>query len=438
MKKFLMSAVPFVLGAALLTVGILYTEERRTNEGLLAENAALLQQRQSDAENAARAFSNALNDMQSNLRKLHAAGGREQHARLLGEVRRLSDAASGALERLSVSHTDGKDLAGFLTRTGDYAATLLEAVNGGRMPTETDRSQLGEIRKECAALQKRIEERIASGQLPVEPITTESYYTASEQTDAVPAYPSLLYDGPFSESSENAEPLGLPNETITEAQAKTIAAEAVLKVDWQYDGRCASQIATYDFSGGNGESLSVTERGGKVLYWMTPPVGDKADPPTDAESERMHAVARTYLAQNGFGKMHPSYAQYYAGSVVINYAAVQGGVVLYGDLIKVYVDRERAEVIGFDARNYYSHHHERELPIPTLREEDAKNAVSTDMTLEAVTLCLIPKSNVKEVLCYECKGTVGERFFLVYINALTGVEEEIFEIINTEEGDLVV
>ena len=60
------------------------------------------------------------------------------------------------------------------------------------------------------------------------------------------------------------------------------------------------------------------------------------------------------------------------------------------------------------------------------------------LTIEAVTLALIPKCNTREVLCYECKCTKGETFFLVYINAQTGAEEEIFEVINSDEGDFVV
>ena len=39
---------------------------------------------------------------------------------------------------------------------------------------------------------------------------------------------------------------------------------------------------------------------------------------------------------------------------------------------------------------------------------------------------------------YEFKATQNETFYIVYINALTGQEEQIFEVINSEEGDLVV
>ncbi len=437
MKRFLTGFVPFLLLAALLATGILYTESQRTAESLQKENEALLQRVQSDTENAARTLSEALNDLQSDLRKLGAAASRGQHVRLLADVWRLSGVAGSALESLPVSHTDGSGLMQFLTRIGDYAYALLQSAEEGTLPTATDAEQLQKIGEQCAALQKAVDGRISNGTLPTDPVTPQTYYTASAEKDAVPAYPTLLYDGPFSESSENAEPVGLPERTVSEAEAKAIASAAG-GAEWRFDGICESAIRTYDFSGPNGESLSVTERGGKILYRMEPPSGDKNDPPSDAESREMHAIASAYLESAGYGTMHPSYAQYYAGCVVLNYAAVQDGVVLYSDLVKVYVDREAGRVIGIDARNYWSHHTHRELEPPALTAEDAKNAVSTELTVEAVTLALIPKSNVREVLCYECKGTLNDTFFLIYINAQTGVEEEIFEVINTEEGDLIV
>ena len=53
-------------------------------------------------------------------------------------------------------------------------------------------------------------------------------------------------------------------------------------------------------------------------------------------------------------------------------------------------------------------------------------------------LALIPRTAVTEVLCYEFKGTYGGASFIVYINAVTGSEEQIFEIVNSDEGQLVV
>jgi len=117
---------------------------------------------------------------------------------------------------------------------------------------------------------------------------------------------------------------------------------------------------------------------------------------------------------------------------------VQNGVILYADLVKVYVDRITQAVIGLDAINYRFHHRERDLSSAILTEADAKNALSDALTLEHTALALIPKSNTREVLCYEFKCTRGETFFIVYVNAASGAEEEIFEVLNSDEGDLVV
>ena len=43
-----------------------------------------------------------------------------------------------------------------------------------------------------------------------------------------------------------------------------------------------------------------------------------------------------------------------------------------------------------------------------------------------------------EVLCYEFKGTVENKNFLVYINAENGEEEEILVILETEGGTLTI
>ena len=198
---------------------------------------------------------------------------------------------------------------------------------------------------------------------------------------------------------------------------------------------------SFDFSANDEKGelcVSITERGGLLLYFMGTPAGNKNDPPSDEESERLHAAASRYLEEQGFGSMEPSYAQYYAGTVVLNYAAVQSGVILYADLVKVYVDRDTQAVIGLDAVNYRFHHRERDFSDPILTEADALSSVSDALTVEKVSLALIPKSNTREVLCYECKCTKGEAFFIVYINAQSGAEEEIFEVINSDEGDLVV
>ena len=58
--------------------------------------------------------------------------------------------------------------------------------------------------------------------------------------------------------------------------------------------------------------------------------------------------------------------------------------------------------------------------------------------MESRKLALIPITSICEKLCYEFKGTYAGESYIVYVNALTGEEEQIFKIINTEDGQLVI
>ena len=185
-------------------------------------------------------------------------------------------------------------------------------------------------------------------------------------------------------------------------------------------------------------SLSLTEQGGELLSFMGAPTGDKNDPPSDEESEKLKAAALSFLQELGVEDPAAAYAQYYQGAAVLNFAPRQAGVILYSDLVKVYMDRETGEVMGLDARNYRLNHRQRALPRPKLTEEEAGAYVSGELQVEHTDLALIPLTQQTEVLCYEFKATKDGTFYIVYVNALTGEEEQIFQVINSAEGDLVV
>ena len=430
-KKIWLFGLPAILTIGLAVMTVMFFQQRKT----IAE-----QQRVIDAqtESAYHALSNDLNDLNVALSKLEAASTPARLSKSFSDIRRLSAGAVRALSLLPVAHANDAGLMQFLTRTGDYAETLMDRVLGGQILTEDELNSLGELKTCCAELSESYDGACRTGEFPA-PVQDGFYGERDEEN--ITNYPSLLYDGPFSESSEDAKPLGLPEETVDEAEAMRRASALFPDRALRLDGRTEGTIVTYDFSANDDRGelcVSITERGGEVLYFMGTPSGTKNDPPSDGESERLHAAASDYLSAHGFGRMEPSYAQYYAGTVVLNYAAVQSGVILYADLVKVYVDRDTQAVIGLDAQNYRFHHRERDFSDPILTEKDALTTLSDALTLEKISLALIPKSNTREVLCYECKCTRGETFFIVYINAQTGAEEEIFEVINSEEGDLVV
>ena len=73
-------------------------------------------------------------------------------------------------------------------------------------------------------------------------------------------------------------------------------------------------------------------------------------------------------------------------------------------------------------------------------EAEAREKLSTSFSIEEEgKLCIIPSLGKNEILCYEFKATgANEKKYLCYVNANSGVEENIFILIEDENGVLTV
>ena len=383
-----------------------------------------------------------LNDVDVSLSKLSAASSPRQSVLLLGDVWRSTGSAGAAMGLLPLSHADSCDMSQFITRCGDYAHALMGRVLQGRALTDEDRRQLQDMRTACAQIRQVAGQAIETGDYVAADNVDGGCYEQTQSEAAISEYPTLIYDGPFSESAENQAPQSAPGERITAQQAEVAAGRLfpggrigdVVYVP----GALPVYELTVDTVDRGQVSLSLTERGGQLLSFMATPSGDRNDPPSDEESEQLKAAALSFLQELGVEDPAAAYAQYYQGVAVLNFAPRQDGVILYSDLVKVYLDRETGEVMGLDAGHYRLNHRTRELPKPKLTEAQAEAYVSNELQVEHRDLALIPLTKQTEVLCYEFKATENGTFHIVYVNALTGEEEQIFQVINSEEGDLVV
>ena len=435
MRKGLRRLLTAALGLGLVTTVVQW---RQSEETLAARQAA----EQTRIENLYHRIDDDLNDVDVSLSKLSAASSPRQSVLLLGDVWRATGSAGAAMGLLPLSHADSCDMSQFVTRCGDYAHALMGRVLQGRALTDEDKRQLQDMRTACAQIRQVAGEAIQSGDYVAADNVDTGCYEQSQSEAAISEYPTLIYDGPFSESAENQAPQSAPGERITAQQAETAAGRLFPGGQVIATAYVPGALPVYELTVNTTDrgqvSLSLTVQGGQLLSFMAAPTGNKNDPPRDAESEALKQSALSFLQELGVEDPAAAYAQYYQGVAVLNFAPRQEGVILYSDLVKVYLDRETGEVMGLDARNYRLNHRTRELPRPKLTEEQAGAYVSGDLQVEHTDLALIPLTQQTEVLCYEYKATENGTFYIVYINALTGEEEQIFQVINSAEGDLVV
>lgn len=154
--------------------------------------------------------------------------------------------------------------------------------------------------------------------------------------------------------------------------------------------------------------------------------------------EEADKKGKEFLESKGFNNMKETYYLKQEGIVTINYAYSQNNTVVYPDLIKVKVALDNGEVLGIETTGYLNNHTERNISNIKITKEEAKKNLNKDLQIESEGMAIIPTEWKTEILCYEFKGKVDDREFLVYINAENGREEDILIITNTPNGTLTM
>ena len=424
-----------LLGAALaaaLFFGV-HAEKQRRNVARLADEAW---------EGALLTAIMQMEDIQTNIDKALVSQDRGQNAVLLYRIGSNASAVHGQLSMLPLSHVAMADAIKLCNQISDYADALLLRL--GAKVEDSDASLLESMSAACGQLKNALE--AARGEMTASEMRFEQLQQYMQDADAVNRplegvsgrveYPTLIYDGPFSDVvSENA-PRGL--------HAGQISAEEACDVAQRYlDGR-AKKAEIAQESGGSIPAwgvkatlsdcvlqLAVTKQGGDVL-WMFP---ERAGFAVQYGLEECRQAAQAFLASHGYGDMQLTFWQIYGGMATLSYAAVQDGVLLYPDLVKVQVRMDTLQVVGVEARHYLTSHTLRSQLTPAISEEEARGAVSDRLQNAEARLCVIPQGG-SEHLCWEFTGEYNGNTYYVFIDAHTGRQRDIQRLVQTGVGPM--
>ena len=273
----------------------------------------------------------------------------------------------------------------------------------------------------------------------VDNISKESFSNLEENFHE---YAGLIYDGAFSEHLTSSEPKGLTGEDIDENKAKEIAEEFVGKNNIRETSSLGfsenATIPVYDFSITNNNeqniNISISKKGGHVVYMNS----NREVSSEIISQEEAGNKAKEFLDAKGFTNMKETYYLKQEGIVTINYAYMQDNVIMYPDLIKVKIALDNGEVLGIETTGYLNNHTTRDISNIKITEEEAKKDLNKNLEIISSGMAVIPTEWKSEILCYEFKGKVEDKEFLVYINAENGREEDILIITNTPNGTLAM
>lgn len=389
-----------------------------------------------------------INDIELNLNKTSVSGSENLQRKYLQLVCDNCKYAESNLGQLPVSMYATREGVKFINQVDGYCTSL---ISKGESLTQEEKARIEELTEivvQLKAVLNELVEKLLQGysilngtidaNLGIDDFSANFEGFSSDSI----SYPSMIFDGPFSDSLNNKEIKGLAkvevSEEVARANLESILNEKYPIKEIKYLGETNANFTTFDYEiileNGKIINAQMAKRAGFLLTFIGQV--DETEEPTLSLSDCVQ-IAKEFCALSGASEMQMTWSEESYGIAVLNMATVVNNVVLYPDLIKVKVDMSSGLVIGYEAQNYAYNHIERENLTPRLGATDARELLDKRLNINKQSLCVMPLEYGGEVLAYEfdCEY-LGERYF-VYINAFNGEEERVMKVVSTEEGALI-
>ncbi len=393
-------------------------------------------------------------DIEVYLAKASISSSPKSSAETLTYVWRDANLAETYLSILPINSSEIEKTAKFLNQVSDYSYSLSRKAIGGESLTQEELDTIDKLHKYSVELKDTLNtfvNSVNSGNISWSELTNININNiSSDKISAVEEnfheYAGLIYDGAFSEHMTNPMHKGLTGEDIDEIAARKIASgligdDRIKNISFEglnENGSIYAYTYTIECKDNNLWWIAITKKGGHVLFINSDRLVDSAQISDEEASKK----AEEYLSKNGFYNMKKTYYSSENGIETINFAYEEEwedkSVIVYPDLIKVKVALDNGEILGLESTGYLNSHTERERKEIRISKEEAISSVNSNLNIEDVRLAIIPTEFQTEITCWEIKGKVEDRDFLVYVNVENGKEEDILMILNSNEGTLTM
>lgn len=388
-----------------------------------------------------------IDNMDANLSKAILSYDSGAMQKYLVDIAINSELAQNDINQLPLQDENKFYTTKLINQVGDYSKFLNNKIIDGEPVTQEERSTLTRLHGAVITLKNTFQTMSAG----MDNKYSFSSMGKGDETDIVikelnqlqnlsVEYPELIYDGPFSDGKENREVKGLDKTEITSSDAKSIFTQTFGEyglTDVDVIGESAGVIPSFNVQAMVKDDIlyaQVSKNGGKVIMFSYS--GSCKD--TNFNREEANNKGQAFLDALGLTNMESVWINLANNVYTINYAYKQEKVIVYSDLIKVRICAETGMVIGMEASSYYTNHTIRNIASPAIASTTAGTKVSTDIAIESSRLCVIPIGNASEKLCYEFSGRFNNNLYFVYIDAKTGKQIEMFKVIDSTNGELLI
>lgn len=174
--------------------------------------------------------------------------------------------------------------------------------------------------------------------------------------------------------------------------------------------------------------MDITKKGGYPIWVLNHREVSQSNISLNEAAEK----AKKYLNDQNFKDLELFESAQYDHVGVFTFVAIQDGVRVYPDSIRVKVALDEGDIIGFSANDYLIAHHKRTIPKAQIPLEQALGKVNPSVKVMENRLAIINDDLGEEALCYEILGIINNDTYRIYINALDGSEEKVEKLKNAE------
>lgn len=390
-----------------------------------------------------------VNNAQIKLNKVCALKNDSYAEKLLNEISKNTLSASINLSSLPLSSSDLNQTIKFINQTSGFCETMANKLKNGEALSFDEQKTLQDLSVAFSEMKQKINsvsKDIFDGSILSESVKIDGDYNnftlrlKNIKSDDV-KYPTMIYDGPFSDSTVNRPIKGLNGETSSKEQAKQTIFDIFTNIsesNCQYLGETNGKFKTYDFellANENGSIyVQVTKQGACLLSLSAKSsFGDKKYTQKQAKQ-----IAIDFAKQNKLENMQCVWSDVINSCAYINLAPIESGIIIYPDLVKVKVDLISGLVVGYEASTYYTNHIDRTLESVSVEKSLAQEKIPQDYKITKTNICLVPLDYNREVLCYEFVCTKDNETYYFYVNAKTSEVENILQVIETDNGNLLM
>lgn len=381
-----------------------------------------------------------INDMEIDISKIVATKDRGVVSTLLNSLHSNVNLTLANVNQLPITYDKLTNINMLLNKIGGFSQSLIEKVFDGDALSDEDYTQINNIHTSVLSLKYDINNYYVKVHSDFEILANADSKGASDFSSSLlntesanSKVPSLIYDGPFSESVLNKEIVGLSGEDISQAQALDLAKKLFETEDVSYQGLVSGKFTTYNFYVNRGGlNVAITKKGGLLLSITS--YGSSGQNNIDANEGVK--VAENFARTVGLDNMYSVWTQACGNILYVNLAPIVNSCIYYSDLVKVKVDLVSSRVVGWEATNYATNHKSRVFT-SSITFREAEQNLSSILKVEERNYTIIPDKYVGEVSAYEFICSWKNYTYYIYINSNTGAEANILRVIDTDNGELL-